>query len=260
MRTIILVSLSIIAASFVSCSSANSTKEKDNAPCDSVNNVDSVKMVDTTNVVEKKSTAHDFDIDTSSLDSVVPVTVVPHSTRKYNDAAIFDLRGHVKKCVTTQSNYDNSTTRRFRRDGSWITDFRGYKVKRDKNNQLISVTKKEVTVESWGDSGKDTCEYNCSQTFTWKNGLLMANETTEERCNPLGLHFTYYCYYYEYDKNGLVKQEIYSNGKAYAESYNYKYLEFDSKGNWVKREVEAVSNSDKPLGTHIETRVITYYE
>lgn len=260
MKNVILVSVAIMAASFASCSQANSTKGEENVPCDSVYNVDSVSEVDTTNVAENKSTAHDFDIDSSNLDSVVPVAVVPHSTCKYNDAAIFGLRGHVKKCVTVcDDNYTLATTRRFRRNGSWITDFSGYKVTRDKNNQLISMSKNEI--EIYGDNNRDTCKYTCSQTFTWKKGLLTASETVEEQDNSsLGLHFTYYLYYYEYDKNGLVRQEIYSDGKTYAETYTYKYLEFDSKGNWIKREVEAVSNSDKPLGTHIETRKITYYK
>ncbi len=259
MRNVILVSVAIMAASFASCSQSNSTKGEENVPCDSINKVDSVSEFDTTDVAENKLTAPDFDIDSSSLDSIDYIAFIPRPPRKYNDAAIFGLRGHVKKCVTTNSNYSDSTTKRFRRNGSWITDFRGYKVTRDKNNQLISLTKKEVTIEPWGDNNRVTCEYNCSQTFTWKNGLLTASETVEERNNPLGLHFTYYSYYYEYDKNGLVRQEIYSDGRTYAEAYTYKYLEFDSVGNWVKREVETVSNSYKPLGTHIETRKITYY-
>ena len=259
MKTVILVSAAIMAASFVSCSQTNSTKGEENIPNDSVYNVDSTHRADTLNVSENVKGTYDFDIDSSSLDSIDSIAFIPRPPRKYNDAVIFGLRGHVKKCVTTcDGNYTLSTTRRFRRNGSWIIE-KGYKTKRDKNNRLISIS--EQNIEIYGDNNSDTCKYSCSQTFSWKNGLLTANETVEEQDNSsLGLHFTYYLYYYEYDKNGLVRQEIYSDGKTYAETYTYKYLEFDSKGNWIKREVEAVSNSDKPLGTHIETRKITYYE
>ena len=52
MRNVILVSVAIMAASFASCSQANSTKGEENVPCDSVNKVDSTHLVDALDVSE----------------------------------------------------------------------------------------------------------------------------------------------------------------------------------------------------------------
>ena len=99
-------------------------------------------------------------------------------------------------------------------------------------------------------------------TYTWKDDRVAHYEGFQEG--------TMYAADYEYDENGnLVKLTEYladaldeENGGAMPvwATTEYNYIEFDSHGNWIRRQVTRnYANDETIIEDYEETRAITYY-
>ena len=183
--------------------------------------------------------------------------------RIYNDAAAFLLKGHVKSCTDGDDSPNEYNTIYFNPDGSYKTD--EYTITRDYDNMLIKLynekTKIEITEE--GDS-IEHFESSCRE-FLWSSMPFPYGEKWtmhSEGINYPGDR------YFLFDQYGNIESEIYHyivTAFTYTR-YDYKYLEFDSHGNWTKRQQinsyfdyrgsVSISIEDP----RIETRTITYYE
>ena len=98
--------------------------------------------------------------------------------------------------------------------------------------------------------------------LTWKDGRVAHSEGYQEG--------TQFAADYEYDENGLlVKLTEYLADQLDEEkggelpmwaTTEYNYLEFDSKGNWIRRQVTRTYPDSDIFEDYEETREITYYK
>ena len=102
-----------------------------------------------------------------------------------------------------------------------------------------------------------------TNTYIWRDGVLARNEGIQEA--------TEFAADYEYDENGLLVKliEYMRDGLDEAEesgempmwsTTEYHYLEFDSHGNWIRREVSVSYADYDNTEEYEETRTIEYYE
>ena len=183
--------------------------------------------------------------------------------RIYNDAKAFYLKGHVKSCTDGDDSPNEYNTIYFNPDGSYKTD--KYTITRDYDNKLIKLynEKNEIEITEEGDS-IEHFESECSEVLWSSMPFPYGEKWTMHRG---GMVFWGDCYFL-YDQYGNIESKIFHynvTGFTYTR-YDYKYLEFDSHGNWTKRQ-QIESSFDYRNSVYmsindprIETRTITYYE
>jgi len=101
-----------------------------------------------------------------------------------------------------------------------------------------------------------------NNTYTWRDGVMVHNEGVQEA--------TAFAADYEYDENGLLvklieymRDDIGEENEGEMPMWStteYHYLEFDSHGNWIRREVSVVYADYDTTENYEETRIIEYYE
>lgn len=180
-----------------------------------------------------------------------------HGTSDYYDAQIFDLKGYVKSCTfylrdeNLSDEYDEGATIRFSINGKIQENNETFV--RDNRNRIKSRVWRstdffgEECVNSWtysyNDKGQITAEY--FSVLEQKEKKQKSYTKTEYFYNSLG-HIIKTVDVdlsedEEFRRNDLVK--------------DYKYLEFDVKGNWIKREyIDPIT-----LSKCTELRKISYY-
>lgn len=221
------------------------------------------------------------------------------SERTFNDAEAFNLKGHVKECVTLNESQDTISFVSFCNDGYFSIDDNDF-VYRDDNGRITRMFSANIEyIDSLVTENGETIEVS---DFAWDRYNLICNEKVKRILNESeGTEFSVYAETYgveflwkdnkvtkvesytpgstyiwnnysknflchgtgwwqassfEYDKKGnVITEEI--EYRSYKEIYTYKYLEFDSHGNWTKRKVSQNGISNE---TSIQTRNITYYE
>lgn len=99
-------------------------------------------------------------------------------------------------------------------------------------------------------------------SYTWRDGKVVRSEGIQEG--------TEYAADYEYDEQGLlVKLVEYASDVLDEEkggemsmwaTTEYNYLEFDSHGNWIRRQVTRTYADSDIFEDYEETRTITYFE
>lgn len=178
-------------------------------------------------------------------------------TITYHDAQIFDLKGYVKSCTfylrdeNLSDEYDEGATIRFSINGKIQENNETFV--RDNRNRIKSRVWRstdffgEECVNSWtysyNDKGQITAEY--FSVLEQKEKKQKSYTKTEYFYNSLG-HIIKTVDVdlsedEEFRRNDLVK--------------DYKYLEFDVKGNWIKREyIDPIT-----LSKCTELRKISYY-
>lgn len=169
------------------------------------------------------------------------------------DLVLFELRGPVRKMVQ-KSEMSTNYNVTFSENGKWeLTN--GDKVanvlsdvKRDSEKRIISYTEGEYDFISM-----------LKITYDDKTGWISKVVSKDQGDEDGGLTTTYV-----YDENGYVVKEVvdgqYTDMGADEPTKvhtvtTYKYVSFDSYGNWTKR---SASNTDG--GKYDETRTITYYK
>jgi hypothetical protein len=172
------------------------------------------------------------------------------------DLTFWELKGPVKSCDEVEFDRQGMIAQYLGYDPFAIEepyreiDEEGYmeefsKWERDQEGQISTVT---------GIEGMTT--------YTWHDGLMVHNEGVQEA--------TEFAADYEYDENGLlVKLYEYMREASDEEKESemplwstteYHYLEFDSHGNWIRREVSVVYADYDTTEDYEETRTIAYYE
>ena len=180
-----------------------------------------------------------------------------HGTSVYYDAQIFDLKGYVESCTfylrdeNLSDEYDKGATIRFSINGKIEENNETFV--RDNRNRIKSRVCRstdffgEECVYTWtysyNDKGQITAEY--SSVLEQKEKKQQSYTKTEYFYNSLG-HIIKTVNVdlsedEEFRRINLVK--------------DYKYLEFDVKGNWIKREYIDPITSSKCT----ELRKISYY-
>lgn len=162
--------------------------------------------------------------------------------QSYRDAIIFDLSyGKVKTCTWIKhqptddiisTTFNNKVS--FKLDGTAI--WPGNDVIRLDHNEVSQICGSNHWNVEWGSKGTriNSIEY----------ADFMLGKT----------------YKYQYDEKKRVKQCVeywIENTDTPKRIFEYKYVSFDSKGNWNKR--ECVVHSDSKKTKVIESRTITYY-
>lgn len=172
------------------------------------------------------------------------------------DLTFWELKGPVKTCDDVEFDRQGKMVNYFSCNPFEIDapyreiDEEGYmeefaKWERDQEGQISTVT---------GIEGMTT--------YTWHDGLMVHNEGVQEA--------TEFAADYEYDENGLlVKLYEYMRDASEDETEDemplwstteYHYIEFDSHGNWIRREVSVVYADYDTTEDYEETRTIAYYE
>lgn len=257
MKTFKFIALSLfissaIASSFSSCSSNSPTS---NEECDSTvtEEVDSIDY-----------SKYNFEVDTTNNGNIDTIPTTKHPSRKYYDAIAFNLNGHVKELITVWDDTTEYVSETFNIDGSLVINYDYTNIIRDENNRLVAIENNYTAEKKNGKTVIEKITHTKKRYFTWKNGLVIADEeSAHEECitinksNPSG-YVSFDGFYYEYNKEGQVIKEYWSNGGNKAEYYIYEYLDFDSHGNWTKR--NTIYKYNDQIESFIESRKITYYE
>ena len=173
--------------------------------------------------------------------------------RKFYDALIYDLKGHVKSFTTySKSDYDDEFTNdgvvKFSETGKIVSTSTGATYERNANNLIIGESFKS---DFWG---RATIVYN---KFEYKNKKLNSTQRSSvyqgENEEIVKSKITYY-----YNAKGLVEkevnQDIGSDGRGDVIK-EYQYVSIDEKGNWTERKYQ----DPVMLIEFIEKRVIEYY-
>lgn len=207
-----------------------------------------------TNVMLRK------EVKTESLDSTkLSVKIVPFTSP---DRQRLDVRGNVVKLVVHSADYYKTTSSYleqewkkesyvFDKKGKASPKERGDKESRNEKGQLVRV---ENVLPDWGITTCNTYKYNADG---FVDSIISKN---------LGYSETSF----EYDSNQNCissKKKLVSEGTEEESVVTYQILETDSIGNWTKRSVKMVMDSESLLGggekeTHetdmLEWREITY--
>ena len=175
------------------------------------------------------------------------VTITP-------DLTYWDLQGSVKHCnnvgfdrqgtMVSIGDYDPFAIDQAYRDLDGDEGFVEFaKWERDEEGRIASITGVEGMSELTWSGGRVVSAAGFEEGTVWKND-------------------------YEYDAEGrLVKLSEYIGGFEEEEdelplwsTTEYSYLEFDSHGNWIRREVSVVYADYDTTENYEETRIIEYYE
>lgn len=207
-----------------------------------------------TNVMLRK------EMKTESLDSTkLSVKIVPFTSP---DRQRLDVRGNVVKLVVHSADYYKTTSSYleqewkkesyvFDKKGKASPKERGDKESRNEKGQLVRV---ENVLPDWGITTCNTYKYNADG---FVDSIISKN---------LGYSETSF----EYDSNQNCissKKKLVSEGTEEVSVVTYQILETDSIGNWTKRSVKMVMDSESLLGggekeTHetdmLEWREISY--
>lgn len=186
------------------------------------------------------------------------------SGRIYNDAEAFNLKGHVKECVTYDEDGYDIMSVSFKSNGEWVMD--EYQLERDDQNRLLGF--RDISIDTTYiedeeghiqmDSNIITSDTYCG--FSWENNQVV--EYCAYCCwsgSVWGGKNTYDIHNYEYDNNGNVTNEVYCDGHTHAEYYTYTYIKYDSHGNWIERKVKTSYYNNDDSFNSVETREIVYY-
>lgn len=183
----------------------------------------------------------------------------PQNTRQlYKDALIFELKGHVKKCIvktitettddTPFGNFldgESEYVYEFTSSGEYISDRKNRTARHDKEGKLIF----EKFLEEALLFPDITNIKEISYRYDSKGYLI--EEFGKE---PLDESFQSFKYTYIYDDKGFVREFKLTTGTSTSSVYTYQILSVDKRGNWIKR----ICKSD--IGTTTETRTIYYYD
>lgn len=223
---------------------------------------DSVSSIDTSYI-----SAYNFDVDTSNNGNIDTIPTHSHPTRKYYDAINFNLKGHVKEVREIYEDSTSYTKEEFNPDGSLVVSGEADVIVRDENNRITEIIGDHTTIsKNYNGQIYAKISYTGSRVFTWKNGLVVADEenweyieenTSGSNTEQIGQVGHDLCYY-EYNQDGLIVKSCWSNGGNNAEYYIYNYIKFDAHGNWTKR--KAICSFNDTINSSIEERVISYYE
>ncbi|MBR3830463.1 MAG: hypothetical protein IKJ52_04330 [Muribaculaceae bacterium] len=180
------------------------------------------------------------------------------STRIYHDAEAFDLKGHVKECVSLSRVADfpysfyEISTECFNTNGSWMPKSDNSTIYHNENNRI----------ESYSDSTQyDDNEYSKNTTtFIWSNGKVREIDNYHYYNTLTNVSDSMFIKY-EYNNDGLISTET-SIINIYKKVTNYEYTKFDDFGNWIER-IEyhnCISPDETTTSQSKVTRIISYYD
>lgn len=152
--------------------------------------------------------------------------------RLYQDAMLYALHGHVRKCVTTNTKGDSMNVLEFRADGTEVLDG---SVRREWRWGGVPFMDIDTLVLPFLSSGPDTTFYSIQEDAIYRKG----RSSTIDYLDSGG---------------DIVRSEsvVLLLGRL---SYSYNILKKDSQGNWVSREVR---DEDGRL-VCCEHRTLTYW-
>ena len=150
------------------------------------------------------------------------------STRIYHDAEAFDLKGHVKECVSLSRVADfpysfyEISTECFNTNGSWMPKSDNSTIYHNENNRI----------ESYSDSTQyDDNEYSKNTTtFIWSNGKVREIDNYHYYNTLTNVSDSMFIKY-EYNNDGLISTET-SIINIYKKVTNYEYTKFDGFCKW----------------------------
>lgn len=178
--------------------------------------------------------------------------------RNNKDALIFDLKGHVAKCVETHKTnsddlwsnlLDGEYTYEFTAFGAYvISDYENYVPVRDSNGFLISASYTEKDIIN-------NRKYTKSVYYEYSDDKLIR----EYGKDCIDGNMDNYEYKYLYDKDGNLIKMITKTETTTADTIIYEIQAVDSRGNWIRRK-EVTQHGNGEISTAIATRKITYYD
>lgn len=174
------------------------------------------------------------------------------------DLAFFDLQGPVKICDMTGFDRSGKIT--------FVNDYDPFAVDEPyRDFDTVTFDYSDIckwTRDSQGQISTIVC-FEGIEKFTWSEGHVKESISYFENQKTLTVN--------EYDAEGrLVKQTMYNgmededveskDASTLFGTNEYKYLEFDSHGNWIRRNVKWTDANVDYVDEQEETRRIEYYE
>lgn len=170
-----------------------------------------------------------------------------------NDRNTFDLKGNIRLCVPTVSDYGfvlPSLRAEFSEEGTLISldgmnmtkENGSYSITRDDNQRIVRLE------FSAGDADRiNTFAYDATGRITEVKNYFLNIDTDAEELDTRMVR--------SYDSNGLpVRETYYNQDGSERATFSYTYKDTDAEGNWTKR---TVSEPTMGLDNETETRQLS---